>query len=179
MPTPGTVTDRAPNGSLWTPRAPRAGPRQAGAADDREEHAVEGIEEPVPRAMGAVLRRAVLAHALAEHRRHHPVLVHAGYPGGAEEVFPLPPGERFDHALRADVVAALLRRVRRGDAVPMLWLTRPDPLVLQDVDAAWVAAARTAAAEAGALLTMVVVTRHGWLDPRTGVLREWKRLRRR
>jgi hypothetical protein len=61
----------------------------------------------------------------------------------------------------------------------MVWLTRAGPLDLQDVDAAWLAAARIATAEAGVSLTMVVVTRHGWLDPRSGVRREWKRLRQR
>ena len=60
-----------------------------------------------------------------------------------------------------------------------MWLTRAGPLDLQDVDAAWLAAARTAASEAGVALTMVVVTRRGWCDPRSGARREWKRLRDR
>jgi hypothetical protein len=141
---------------------------------------VEGIREPVPRPLAVVLRRAALAHARAEHRRGYPPLLHVGVPGGAEEVFTLAPGDPTDHAIRADVVAAMLQRVRRvSGAVPLVWLTRAGPLDLQDVDAAWLAAARTATAEAGVVLTMVVVTRHGWADPRTGVRRQWKRLRER
>jgi hypothetical protein len=141
--------------------------------------AVEGIQEPVSRAASAVLRRAVLDHATAERRRACPALLHVGVPGGAEEVFAADPGEPLDHALRADIVAALLQRARRAGPVPMLWLTRSGPLEVQDVDAAWLASARSATLEAGVRLTMVVVTRQGWLDPRSGVRREWKRLRAR
>jgi hypothetical protein len=47
------------------------------------------------------------------------------------------------------------------------------------MDAEWLSAARSAFAEAGVDLTMVVVTRRGWWDPRSGRRREWKRLRRR
>ena len=141
---------------------------------------VEGIREPVPRTLAAVLRRAALDHARAEHRRGYPPLLHVGFPGGTEEVFALTPGDPTDHAIRVDVVAALLQRARRvAGAVPLVWLTRAGPLDLQDVDAAWLAAARTACAESGVALTMVVVTRHGWVDPRSAVRREWKRLRQR
>ena len=140
----------------------------------------EGIHEPVPRALGVVLRRAALDHARAEHRRGFPPLLHVGFPGGAEEVFAIAPGDPEDHAIRADVLAAMLQRVRRAaGAVPLVWLTRAGPLELQDVDAAWLSAARTATAEAGVTLTMVVVTRHGWVDPRSLVRRQWKRLRER
>ena len=48
-----------------------------------------------------------------------------------------------------------------------------------DLDLAWVQAVRAAGAEAGVELTLVVVTRKGWFDPRSGVRREWKRLRTR
>jgi hypothetical protein len=141
---------------------------------------VEGIREPVDRAAALVLRRAVLDHVRVERRRWFPALLHVGAPGGAEEVFVADPDDPLDHALRADVVAALLQRARRrGGAVPMLWLTRPGPLDLQDVDAAWLSSARTATAEAGIGLTLVVITRRGWVDPRSGVRREWKRLRQR
>lgn len=133
----------------------------------------------MPPALAAALRRAVLEHVRTERRRNHPVLVHVGLPGRSEEVFAIVPGERLDHGLRADVVAALLCRARRGDVVPLVWLTRPGPLELQDVDADWLRAGRTAAAEAGIRLTLVVVTRQGWLDPRSGTRRAWKRLRQR
>lgn len=141
---------------------------------------MEGIHEPVPRALAAVLRRAALDHVRAERRRGYPPLVHVGFPGGSEEVFALRPEDPGDHAVRADVLAAMLQRARRvAGAVPLVWLTRAGPLDLQDVDAAWLSSARTAAGEAGIILTMVVVTRHGWVDPRSGVRREWKRLRDR
>jgi hypothetical protein len=140
---------------------------------------VEGICEPVDRATAVLLRRAVLDHVRVERRRWFPALLHVGRPGGAEEVFAIDPGEPLDHALRADVAAALLQRGRHRGVVPLLWLTRPGPLELQDVDAAWVSATRTAGAEAGLALTLVVVTRRGWADPRSGVRREWKRLRQR
>lgn len=140
---------------------------------------MEGICEPVDRATALTLRRAVLDHGRAEHRHRFPALLHVGVPGAAEEVVATEPDGAADHALRADIVAALLHRARRSGAVPLLWITRPGPLELQDVDAAWLAAARTATAEAGVGLTLVVVTRRGWFDPRSDVRREWKRLRQR
>ncbi|MGB0099246.1 MAG: hypothetical protein WBP61_03105 [Nocardioides sp.] len=140
----------------------------------------EGIHEPVPRNLAAVLRRATLDHVRIERRRGFPALLHVGLPGGTEEVFALRPEDPSDHALRADVLAAMLQRSRRvAGAVPMVWLTRSGPLDLQDVDAAWLASARTATAEARLALTLVVVTRQGWMDPRSGVRRQWKRLRQR
>jgi hypothetical protein len=143
----------------------------------------DGIREPVRGPLHTVLRRAVLDHAVRERRRVHPPLLHVGWPGAREEVFAVDPGDVLDHALRCDVIAALLRGARRhapvSGAVPMLWLTRPAPLVVGDVDLAWLAAARSATGEAGLDLTLVVVNRHGWLDPRSGVHREWKRLRQR
>ena len=59
-----------------------------------------------------------------------------------------------------------------------IWLTRPGELEPQDVDLAWLAAAQSAYAEAGRDLTWVVVTRHGWWDPRSDVRRVWQRIRR-
>jgi len=140
---------------------------------------VEGLREPVDRSTAVLLRRAVLDHVRSERRRRFPALLHVGVPGRSEEVFAIGPDEPFDHALGADVVAALLRRGCRFGAAPLVWLTRPGPLEVQDVDAAWLSAARTASAEAGTALTLVIVTRRGWADPRSGVRREWKRLRQR
>lgn len=151
--------------------------------DTRDAGAMEGLQEPVPRPMLGVLRRAVADHAAGERRRVYPPLLHVGWPGGRQDVFATDPGDRLDHALRCDVVAAMLRVARRHapvtDAVPMLWLTRSGPLSIGDVDLAWLAAARAACAEAGVGLTMVVVTRKGWFDPRSEVRREWQRLRNR
>ncbi len=140
---------------------------------------VEGIDEPVDRMTARTLRRAVLDHHHTERRHRFPPLLHVGVPGATEDVVAAEPDGGADHALRADIVAALLQRARRGGTPPLVWITRPGPLDLQDVDAAWLAAARTATAEAGVGLTMVVVTRRGWLDPRSAVRREWKRLRQR
>jgi hypothetical protein len=47
------------------------------------------------------------------------------------------------------------------------------------VDAAWLGPTLTAAAERDTDLAFVVVTRHGWTDPRSDVRREWKRIRQR
>jgi hypothetical protein len=129
--------------------------------------------------MAAVLRRAVLDHVQSEPRRDFPPLLHLGLPGRGEEVVPADLDASHDQALRADIVATLLHRTRRTGFVPLVWLTRSGPLEVQDVDAFWLAAARAAAAEAGVELTLVVVTRRGWFDPRSGARREWKRLRAR
>ncbi|WP_344155752.1 hypothetical protein [Nocardioides koreensis] len=147
---------------------------------------MEGIEEPVSGRLYQALRRAVLEHVTSERRRVFGPLLHVGTPGEREDLFapdpvdPAPEGRGpLDQALRADVVAALLRRHRSASPAPLVWLTRPGELCLQDVDAAWLAAARTAAAEADLPLTMVVVTRQGWWDPRSGATRTWRRLRAR
>ena len=83
-------------------------------------------------------RAAVLEHATGEHRRHFPTLVHAGAPLGRATVVPAEHGG--DHALRTDVLGALLWR-RRHEA-PLVWLTRGGSLAWQDADAAWFAAWR-------------------------------------
>lgn len=143
---------------------------------------MEGIREPVPRLVHALLRRAVLDHALSERRKIHLPLLHVGVPGGQVTVFAVRDDDQSDHALRADVVAAMLSRTSEAaapDHVPLVWLTRAGELDLQDVDAQWLASARAAYAEAGASLTFVVVNRRGWRDPRSEVMREWKRLRKR
>jgi hypothetical protein len=140
---------------------------------------VEGLTEPLPRDLRAALRRAALDHALSERRRHFTPALHVGTPGGPQAVLALEPDTRLDHTLRTDVVAALLVRAAREGAGSLVWLTRPGGLELQDLDAAWLAAARAASAEAGAPLTLVVVNRHGWRDPRSGLARTWTRLRRR
>lgn len=125
----------------------------------------------------ALLRLAVALHARAETRRVFPPVLHVGRPGGTEAVFGAgEAGQRLDHALRTDVVEALVRATRE---VPdrLLWLTRAGGLDLHEVDVAWSAAARSADAETGATHRFVVVTRHGWRDPATGAGRSWRRLR--
>ncbi|CAB4721111.1 MAG: hypothetical protein F2667_10375 [Actinobacteria bacterium] len=138
---------------------------------------MDGIREPVSPALAAVLRSAVFQLATTERRRVLPTLLHVGRPGGREVVFGASADDGpWDQSLRTDVVAAMLHRCGPD---PLIWLTRHGPLVDQDDDLAWLAAARAAAAEAEIPLTMVVVNRHGWRDPRTGVGRTWRRPRRR
>jgi hypothetical protein len=140
---------------------------------------VEGIQEPLARSLHRTLRRAVLEHAVSERRRIFAPVLHVGTPGGPQALFA--PGQlgATDHGLRTDVVAALLRRTAGAPEEQLVWLTRAGDLELQDVDAAWLAAARAAVLEAGVPLTLVIVNRHGWWDPRSGAGRTWKRLRAR
>lgn len=118
-------------------------------------------------------RSAVRAHAATERRRRFAPLVHLGVPGLHELSVAAHPAAT-DHALRCDLVAAMLARTE----VPHLaWLTRPGELTQHDVDAVWLAAASAAYAEAGRELTWVVVTRRGWWDPRSDLRRTWQRVR--
>lgn len=134
------------------------------------------------RVLAVLLRRAVVDHAASERRRRHVPILHIGIPGEPHEVFAVVPSEVTDHALRSDIVAAMrrqeLRRQRRSDASPMLvWLTRGGDLELQDLDAAWHAAARQAFGEAAEELNFAVVCRRGWHAPGSGARREWARIR--
>jgi hypothetical protein len=61
----------------------------------------------------------------------------------------------------------------------MTWLTRPGTVDVQDVDLAWLRAVTAVNGELDRALPFVVVTRHGWLDPASGVGRTWHRLRDR
>src|SRR5512143_181104 len=156
-------------GNLWT-----SGPR---SRPIRQASGMAVLEEPVTRELRAVLRRAVLDLRVSQRGPRFDPVLHVGSPVDRATSFDAPVRDLSDHALRADIVSAMLRRVTTPPRAPMVWLTRPGELDLQDVDAAWLAAARTAYAEAAAPLTMVVVTRGGWRDPRSGVRTEWKRLR--
>lgn len=127
----------------------------------------------------AALRLAVARFRQREQRRSFPPVVHVGTPGGGEADFVDLSWHPLDHALRSEVVAALLSRARERTPVPVSWLTRSGPLVTEDADLRWYAAARAAYGEAGVPLAMVVITRDGWYDPRSETRREWKRLRLR
>jgi hypothetical protein len=150
---------------------------------------VPELREPLSPDLRQLLRRAVLDHAQCEHRSRYRPLVHVGTPGVPHHVvaaLPEPDEPPHDHALRVDVLTALVARTARSAppappaiAAPLVWLTRSGDPALQDVDAVWLAAARAAWAEAGLDLTMVVVDRHGWHDPRTGTAVRWRRLRER
>jgi hypothetical protein len=132
------------------------------------------LREPVPLLHRRLLRTAVLQLATHDHRRHVRPSLHVGVPGGLTTTVADDPG--WDHGLRTEIVGAVLR-ARRDP--PWVWVTRSGPLTLQDVDAAWLGPVVSASAERGADLTYVVVTRHGWTDPRSGLSQEWKRIRQR
>jgi hypothetical protein len=136
---------------------------------------VPQLLEPVPSATVRLLRQAVLALAVGEHRHRFPAVLHVGTPGGV--VSTVVDDRGWDAGLRADLAGAVLRAVRRPAA--LAWLTRPGDLTFQDVDAAWLGPLLRGAEEGHVDLTYVVVTRHGWRDPRSGVGREWKRIRDR
>lgn len=146
---------------------------------------MEGIRTPIPERLGRALRRAVLDHRTTERRSTFAPRLQVGWPGGPVEVLACGPPGSTDHALRTDIVAALLARAvrqHRADRLPgepIVWLTRPGGFEPQDADMDWLAAARSAAGEAQLPLTMVVVTRQGWRDPRSGERRTWVRLRER
>jgi len=137
------------------------------------------LTEPLPEEQAATLRRLVLAFKADERRRLFAPVLYVGDPAGQRQSYAVRADEVLDAALRTEVVAALLLRVRERVPAPLVWLTRSGELDAQDVDADWLAAALAATDEAGLPLTMVVVTRRGWWDPRSDVRREWRRLRQR
>lgn len=132
------------------------------------------LRDPLPLAHRRALRTAVLQLATGDHRRHVPPCLHVGVPGGPTTTVPDDPA--WDHGLRVEILGALLRDAHDP---PWVWVTRSGPLVLQDVDAAWLGAVVAAGGERGVDPAYVVVTRHGWTDPRSGLAQEWKRIRRR
>jgi hypothetical protein len=133
----------------------------------------------------AALRLTVARFRACQPRHTLPPVVHVGLLGGMNEEFVELREHRLDQSLRTEVMAALLSRAQVGlprqmtspTTCPITWLTRTGQLDPEDVDLRWYAAARAAYGEAGVPLAMVVVTKSGWYDPRTGTRREWKRLR--
>ena len=135
-----------------------------------------GIQEPLPSLLRRVLRGAVRDHALAEHRRTHPAVLHVGIPRGEVRRLELQPEDRFDLALRTEVVETMARHHLADGRVPLVWLTRmPDGH--DEEDLAWAAAVSAASGELGVRLDLVVVTRRWWRDPRSGVGQSWARVR--
>ena len=125
----------------------------------------------------ARLRRLVLDHKVAERRHRFPAVLHLGGPGRPEVGRLDESTQTLDHALRCEVLGALLRRA--ADTPVLAWLTRPGALDVQDVDLAWLRAVAAVNGETGRSLRYVVVTRTGWRDPRSGAGRTWARLRQR
>ncbi len=138
---------------------------------------VQPIEEPVSRTDQALLRRLVLQHKAVERRHRFPAELHVGGPGRPEVGRVVESAADLDHALRCEVLGAIL--LRAGAASTMAWLTRPGDLAAQDVDLAWLRAIAASSGEIGRPVRFVVVTRSGWRDPWTGVGRTWARLRQR
>lgn len=139
-----------------------------------------GLVDPVPESLAHLLREAVLLHVTSERRRAFPPTVHLGSPGrGVTSV--TSEDVALDHALRTDLLEAMLSRARRRGDVdePLAWVTRSGTLEVQDADLAWRSAACSASRELGIDLPLVVVTRQGWRDPWTGTSRTWRRLRPR
>ena len=136
-----------------------------------------GLREPVDRTVQQLLRRAVVDHALDERRKNFSPTLHVGGPGIRSRRFEI--AAPLDHAVRADIVEAMLRPAVEKGVVPLLWLTRRGDTAPHDVDRAWSAAVHAAGGELGLALGLVIVTRRSWHDPRTGVCRTWKRIRQR
>jgi hypothetical protein len=130
---------------------------------------------PLPLRDRRLLRAGVLALATTEHRHHFPPQLHVGTPGSGPTVT-VTDDAGWDHGLRTELVGAVLRSL---DDPPWVWVTRVGSLSLQDVDAAWLGPAVAAAAERGSDLAFVVMTRHGWWDPRSGASQQWRRIRQR
>ena len=132
------------------------------------------LRPPLTPADARALRAAVLARARTDPRGRLPPALHVGVPGGPVATVADDPA--WDHGLRAEIAGALLRAL---DDPPWVWVGRSGPLCAQDVDMAWLGPAVAAAGERGVDVAFVVVTRHGWADPRSGLRREWRRIRQR
>ena len=122
-------------------------------------------------------RDVVAALRATERRGQFPWRLHVGTPLRCRATYDAESADHLDDALRVEVVSALLLRVRPECAHPMVWLTRPGFPSWHDLDAAWLGPSVRAFAEADLSLVMVVLTKRGWYDPRTGAGRTWQRLR--
>jgi hypothetical protein len=78
-------------------------------------------------------------------------------------------GAAGDHALRCEIVLALLGRLPAGPVLGLL--TRSGDLEWHREDAGWDAAVTAALGEADRRGRLVVVTHAGWAEPRTGLVR--------
>ncbi len=151
-------------------------------ADLRHRGGVPPAGEQLSGADLVLLRRLVLEHKSAERRHRFPPVLHLGAPARPEVGRVVEDSASdLDHALRCDLLAAMLKRNATHDRERplMTWLTRPGPFDVQDLDLAWMRAVTAVNGETDRDLAYVVVTRDGWRDPRSGAGRTWLRLRQR
>jgi len=137
------------------------------------------VTAPITRTQHTMFRAAVLCFKETAPRGRAPVTLHVGVPDQAFASHVVLPRQALDQALRTDIAAALLQRTSAQSPHRWGWLTRVGTLALHDADVVWSAAWYAACAEAEVDVPLMIVTRTGWRDPRTGVRREWSRLRRR
>lgn len=137
------------------------------------------VSAPITRVQHAVFRAAVIDFKESHPRGRAPITLHVGTPGRCVASHVVLAGQSLDQALRTDIAAALLQRTSPAHPHRWAWLARTGALGLHDADVVWAAAWYAACAEAAVDVPLVVVSRAGWRDPRSGVGREWSRLRRR
>ena len=132
------------------------------------------------------LRTEVALLRARESRRVFDAMVCVGRLGAARESFVVRAQDlpAFDEALRVEVLSRLLEQAagRCGPEAyadpPATWIARAGLPELHDADLRWMSAATIAFGQHGlSPAPFYVVTRTGWLDPRTGESRTWKRLR--
>ncbi|MGI9156242.1 MAG: hypothetical protein ACR2FG_06340 [Marmoricola sp.] len=135
------------------------------------------MEEPVDSAPTAARLRDEVRRFVTEcgTRRALPTLVHVGMLAGRRITFPI--DASYDAGLRADLVTRALDRF--DDPGPLAaWLTRGGLPSVHDDDLAWLVAADTGFGRHGVpQVPFFAVTRHGWLDVRTGQALTWRRVR--
>jgi hypothetical protein len=131
---------------------------------------------PLPETTAALLRTEVRVFATrCGTRRVLPTHVHVGTPAGDRATLPHDPS--YDAGLRADLLTRALDRLD-DPARLSAWLTRGGFPAACDDDLAWLAAADAAFGRRGVTrVPFFAVTRHGWLDVRTGEVRVWRRVR--
>lgn len=131
------------------------------------------------------LRARVLALRASTRRRVFPGSVELVPAGGAAGEAPVASWrydeEPLDHALRVDVLVRLLTDCAcRGVWRVGLVHVRPGSHEPTDLDFGWAAAGATAASISGVdVHSVLVVSRWGWLDLRSGATRRWVRPRDR
>lgn len=130
----------------------------------------------VPASTAALLREEVRRFVTAcGTRRALPSRIHVGVLAGHRITLPADPS--YDAGLRADLLTRALDRL--GEPAQLgAWLTRGGFTTASDQDLAWLVAVGTAFGRHGVTGTaFFAVTRHGWLDVRTGEEQTWRRVR--